>query len=298
MKITKSELTQIIKEELSKELMQERNMSLKDMELLLKKVYDAARITSKDLQFEKFLSAANFISSALDLNSSVSYAGSLDLAEKYVEYFLPLRLKDKEQTMEDLKRLEKVLDDQGLAAKIFDNFFRNIGRKLGIRGGLEKQFLNLSRALLALVAEAQNVVRQGGRVGQMRRKYEKERAADTKEEFKSFLIGNIYGDYLFGSGRASREKIIQRLERSAPRRIDYDDTGAGRELYEKDQRKMIDDMLDKYEMAFRRNDRRLPQAVADYLQVPNPVRSYSGIKTALMSHILEDLQRISDTGSY
>jgi len=188
MKITKSELTQIIKEELSKELMQERNMSLKDMELLLKKVYDAARITSKDLQFEKFLSAANFISSALDLNSSVSYAGSLDLAEKYVEYFLPLRLKDKEQTMEDLKRLEKVLDDQGLAAKIFDNFFRNIGRKLGIRGGLEKQFLNLSRALLALVAEAQNVVRQGGRVGQMRRKYEKERAADTKEEFKSFLL--------------------------------------------------------------------------------------------------------------
>jgi len=61
---------------------------------------------------------------------------------------------------------------------------------------------------------------------------------------------------------------------------------------------MIDDMLDKYEMAFRRNDRRLPQAVADYLQVPNPVRSYSGVKTALMSHILEDLQRISDTGSY
>ncbi len=297
MKITKSELTQIIKEELSKELMQERNMSLKDMELLLKKVYDAARITSKDLQFDKFLSAVNLMVQTLDLNSRIPFDQAVSVSEKYLEYFLPLYLKDKEQTIKDLERLERVLDDQGLTAKIFDNFFRNVGRKLGIRGSLEKQFMNLQSALSILVGDAATVVRTGGRIRQMRRKAEKERAAETKEEFKSFLLG-IYGNYLFGSGTASREKIIQRLERSAPRRIDYDDTGAGRELYEKDQRKMIDDILDKYEMAFRRNDRRLPQAVADYLQVPNPVRSYSAVKAALMSHMLEDLQRISDTGSY
>jgi len=207
MKITKSQLKQIIKEEL--ETVIQEKLDYNDLKEILGKAWDIAGMgASKYFEFQDFLVVAS------ELQHIKGYPENTE--ELAMGMFTPVKSSIKKRDIDTevglLEKLKQVLQNPD---QLFDSVFRKMGRAVGLIVGKEKKFRKDLMYLKSVVQDAISIVKKGGAAALKNYKAMQASRLRNEKAYETWVWGEI-GNY-YGLNTNDKEKVKKTLKKKAPK---------------------------------------------------------------------------------